>query len=121
MFCRNTAVSSVHQELKFVGWESGKLLEIRSLLRTGLKPPILVFVNSKERAQQLFMELIYDDVIIDVIHGDRTQLQVFFEKKIEYVEKKVCIKIAKKKYLLMFLDIFTLKLTKCRLVIKLLG
>lgn len=45
-------------------------------MRKGLSPPVLVFVQSKERAQQLFNELIYDGINVDAIHADRTQLQV---------------------------------------------
>jgi ATP-dependent RNA helicase DDX52/ROK1 len=69
----NAAVDSVEQELLFVGSESGKLLAIRDLMRKGLQPPVLVFVQSKDRAQQLFRELIYDGLNVDVIHSDRSQ------------------------------------------------
>lgn len=48
---RNTAVASVRQRLLFVGRENGKLLALRQLLGGGLKPPVLVFVSSKERAK----------------------------------------------------------------------
>lgn len=41
-----------------------------------MTPPVLVFVQSKERAQELFNELIYDGINVDVIHADRTQTQV---------------------------------------------
>lgn len=44
----------------------------------GLASPVLVFVQSKERAQELFEELLYDGLNIDVIHADRTQLQVIY-------------------------------------------
>lgn len=44
-------------------------------LLQGLQPPVLVFVQSKERAKELFHELIYDGINVDVIHADRTQLQ----------------------------------------------
>ncbi len=51
---RNSAVSSVKQELKYVGRGSGKLLALRQLLATGgLKPPILVFLSSNKQATQL--------------------------------------------------------------------
>lgn len=66
----------MEQELLFVGNEAGKLLAFRDLVRKGLTPPVLVFVQSKERAQQLFNELIYDGINVDAIHADRTQLQV---------------------------------------------
>ncbi|XP_054262312.1 probable ATP-dependent RNA helicase DDX52 [Macrosteles quadrilineatus] len=72
---RNTAVDLVKQELIFVGSEPGKLIEFRNLIQQGLPPPVLVFVQSKERAQELFSELIYDGINVDVIHADRTQQQ----------------------------------------------
>ncbi len=41
----------------------------------GFSPPMLVFVQSKERAKELFHELIYDGLNVDVIHSERTQAQ----------------------------------------------
>ena len=41
----------------------------------GSTPPLLVFVQSKERAKELFHELIYDGLNVEVIHADRTQAQ----------------------------------------------
>ncbi|OWR53162.1 putative ATP-dependent RNA helicase DDX52 like protein [Danaus plexippus plexippus] len=73
---RNAASSSVEQELLFCGNESGKLVAFRQLIQKGLKPPVLVFVQSKDRAKELFKELLYDGIQVDVIHGDRTQAQV---------------------------------------------
>ncbi|KAI4495540.1 hypothetical protein M0802_008552 [Mischocyttarus mexicanus] len=72
---RNSAADLVEQELLFVGSERGKLLEIRNIIMKGVAPPVLVFVQSKERAQELFSELIYDGINVDVIHSDRTQTQ----------------------------------------------
>lgn len=72
---QNTATDQVDQELLFVGSESGKLLAFRELIRTGLKPPVLVFVQSKDRAKQLFDELLYDGINVEAIHADRTQQQ----------------------------------------------
>ncbi|RZB39793.1 ATP-dependent RNA helicase DDX52, partial [Asbolus verrucosus] len=72
---RNAATDLVDQELLFVGNEQGKLLAFRELVRKGLSPPVLIFVQSKDRAQQLFNELIYDGINVDAIHADRTQLQ----------------------------------------------
>ncbi|XP_050079871.1 probable ATP-dependent RNA helicase DDX52 [Anopheles maculipalpis] len=69
----NGAVELVEQKLLFTGSESGKLLAFRELVAQGLHPPVLVFVQSKDRAQQLFTELIYDGLNVDVIHSDRTQ------------------------------------------------
>ena len=36
---------------------------------------MLVFVQSVERAKELFHELIYDGMNVDVIHSERTQAQ----------------------------------------------
>lgn len=72
---RNTTVQEVDQELIFVGDEHGKMLAFRELIQQGLTPPVLVFVQSKERAKQLFNELIFDEINVDVIHADRTQTQ----------------------------------------------
>ncbi|XP_046801860.1 probable ATP-dependent RNA helicase DDX52 isoform X1 [Lucilia cuprina] len=72
---QNAATEYVEQELLFVGSESGKLLAVRDMVRNGLKPPVLVFVQSKDRAKQLFEELLYDGINVDVIHADRTQQQ----------------------------------------------
>nr|XP_053656943.1 probable ATP-dependent RNA helicase DDX52 [Cherax quadricarinatus] len=54
----------------------------------GYEPPVLLFVQTKERAKELFKELIYDNIMVDAIHSDRTQLQrdnvvrAFRERKI---------------------------------------
>ena len=73
---RNAATDTVEQELVFVGQESGKLLAMRQIILRGFHPPVLVFVQSKDRAKELFNELIYDGLNVGVIHSDRTQLQV---------------------------------------------
>ncbi|XP_028396880.1 probable ATP-dependent RNA helicase DDX52 [Dendronephthya gigantea] len=72
---RNSATDTVEQELLFVGQESGKLIAIRDIIQKGFEPPMLVFVQSKDRAKELFHELIYDGINVDVIHSDRTQSQ----------------------------------------------
>lgn len=72
---RNAATDLVKQELLFVGAERGKLIALRNIIQKGVLPPVLVFVESKERAQELFNELIYDGINVDVIHADRTQTQ----------------------------------------------
>ena len=40
-------------------------------MQKGLQPPVLVFVQTKERAQELFKELLYDSIHVDVIHSER--------------------------------------------------
>lgn len=42
----------------------------------GFLPPMLVFVQSVERARELFHELVYEGINVDVIHAERTQQQV---------------------------------------------
>ena len=36
---------------------------------------MLVFIQSRERAKELFQELIYDGLNVDIIHSERTQAQ----------------------------------------------
>lgn len=69
----NIPTSSVEQTLKYVGIESAKLLAVREIFREGVSPPVLIFVQSKDRAKQLFAELMYDGLNIDIIHSERTQ------------------------------------------------
>lgn len=68
-----TANADIDQKLVFVGREEGKLLAIRQMIQNGFKPPVIIFLQSKERAQALFGELMYDGVNVDVIHAGRTQ------------------------------------------------
>ncbi|XP_076025095.1 putative ATP-dependent RNA helicase DDX52 [Genypterus blacodes] len=72
---RNAAVETVEQELLFVGTENGKLLAMRDIVKKGFLPPMLVFVQSIDRARELFHELVYEGINVDVIHADRTQQQ----------------------------------------------
>ncbi|XP_046723446.1 probable ATP-dependent RNA helicase DDX52 [Silurus meridionalis] len=72
---RNSAAETVEQELLFVGAENGKLLALRDLIKKGFMPPVLVFVQSITRARELFHELVYEGINVDVIHAERTQQQ----------------------------------------------
>ncbi|KAI7795607.1 Ddx52 protein [Triplophysa rosa] len=72
---RNTAAETLEQELLFVGSESGKVLAMRDLIKKGFLPPVLVFVQSIDRARELFHELVYEGINVDVIHAERTQQQ----------------------------------------------
>uniref|UniRef100_A0A673MFJ7 ATP-dependent RNA helicase n=1 Tax=Sinocyclocheilus rhinocerous TaxID=307959 RepID=A0A673MFJ7_9TELE len=72
---RNSAAETVEQQLLFVGSENGKLLAMRNLIKQGFLPPVLVFVQSIGRARELFHELVYEGINVDVIHADRTQQQ----------------------------------------------
>jgi len=59
-----------------VGQEEGKLIAVRQLIQEGFKPPVLIFVQSIKRAKELFHELIYDGINVDIIHSERTKAQV---------------------------------------------
>ncbi|KAL1923657.1 uncharacterized protein VTP21DRAFT_8637 [Calcarisporiella thermophila] len=73
---KNAATETIEQKLIYVGQEEGKLIAIRQMVQEGgLKPPALIFVQSIERAKELFHELIYDGINVDVIHSERTKAQ----------------------------------------------
>ena len=69
----------MEQSLVYTGTEKGKLLALRQLFADGgLNPPVLVFVQTKERAKELFKELQQnekDNYHVDVMHAERSQLQ----------------------------------------------
>ncbi|CDW59871.1 ATP dependent RNA helicase DDX52 [Trichuris trichiura] len=54
---RNSAVGSIEQKLVFVGSEHGKLVALERMFAEGLQPPLLIFVQSRERSEQLHNEL----------------------------------------------------------------
>lgn len=70
---RNTSASSVEQQLLFVGRENGKLLAIRQLLLEGLRPPVLIFVNTKEKAKEVHSQLMFEGVHVDSLHAAQSQ------------------------------------------------
>ncbi|KAF7145166.1 hypothetical protein RHSIM_Rhsim04G0150000 [Rhododendron simsii] len=72
---KNAASESIKQNLIFVGSEEGKLLALRQSFAECWNPPVLVFVQNKERAKELYRELAFDNVRADVIHADLSQIQ----------------------------------------------
>ncbi|KAK8588709.1 hypothetical protein V6N13_087614 [Hibiscus sabdariffa] len=72
---KNTASNSVNQKLVFAGTEEGKLLALRQSFQEKLNPPVLIFVQSKERAKELYEELKFDDIRVSVIHSDLSEIQ----------------------------------------------
>ncbi|KAG0330826.1 RNA-dependent ATPase rok1 [Podila humilis] len=72
---KNAATETINQKLVYCGSEEGKLIAMRQQIQNGLKPPVLIFVQSIERAKELFHELIYDGIHVDVIHSERTKAQ----------------------------------------------
>ncbi|CAL0309860.1 unnamed protein product [Lupinus luteus] len=70
---KNMASETIKQKLVFTGSEEGKLLAIRQIFAESLKPPVLVFVQSKERAKELYGELAFDSIRVDAVHSDLSQ------------------------------------------------
>ena len=56
----------------FCGREDGRLVALGQMVREGLRPPLLIFVQSIERAMQLFHALAYDGLGVGVLHAERT-------------------------------------------------
>jgi ATP-dependent RNA helicase DDX52/ROK1 len=54
---RAASSKDVEQRLLFVGSELGKIIAMRNMLREGVKPPVLVFVQSIERTKELLEEI----------------------------------------------------------------
>jgi len=72
---KDSAVAAIHQQLVFTGNEKGKLLALRNLMRGGeWTPPVLVFVQSVERAHLLHGELEREKLglHVDVISSSRS-------------------------------------------------
>ena len=74
---RNTAQTAVEQKLVYVGDERGKLLALSNMRREGLPVPLLVFVQSGSRAQQLQEQLQERERMVGVaaMHGELTSAQ----------------------------------------------
>nr|CCC95903.1 unnamed protein product [Trypanosoma congolense IL3000] len=54
---RANASKDVRQELVFCGNELGKIVAMRNILREGITPPVLIFVQSIERSKELYEEI----------------------------------------------------------------
>ncbi|XP_059305749.1 DEAD-box ATP-dependent RNA helicase 57 isoform X1 [Lycium ferocissimum] len=72
---KNSASETIKQKLVYVGSEEGKLLALRQSFAESLNPPVLLFVQNKERAKELYDELKLEDIRPDVIHSDLSQIQ----------------------------------------------
>jgi ATP-dependent RNA helicase DDX52/ROK1 len=53
----------------------GKLLAIRELILEGLRPPVLIFMQSVQRAKALYEELQFEGLRCGSIHAERTSVQ----------------------------------------------
>ena len=80
---------------------------------------MLIFVQSKDRAKELFNELIYDGLNIDVIHAERTQTQVCI-RKVFLLSNIVVFVFNIKRYVQMWLILFKFqRINKLPLTLKL--
>lgn len=69
----NVASQSIAQHLLFVGTEQGKTLALRQLITEGkCVPPVLIFVQSIDRAQQLHKELQFSGYRVQSIHSNKS-------------------------------------------------
>ena len=67
---KNATVDTLKQELKFCSNEQGKLLAIKQMIELGeFTPPMLIFVQSKERAKELYHELKSEKVKMGLMHS----------------------------------------------------
>ncbi|KDP41136.1 hypothetical protein JCGZ_03627 [Jatropha curcas] len=72
---KNTASETINQKLVYAGSEEGKLIALRQSFAECLNPPVLIFVQNKERANELYGELKCDSIRVGVIHSDLPQKQ----------------------------------------------
>lgn len=72
---KDTSLPTISQKLIYTATESGKLLALRQLFTSALRPPILIFLQSIQRAQALYNEILYDLPTpgrIAVLHAELT-------------------------------------------------
>ncbi|GAA5961408.1 hypothetical protein JCM21900_004901 [Sporobolomyces salmonicolor] len=70
---KEAATTTITQALSFVNTEDHKLLSLRSLITAGqFTPPVLIFVQSIQRAKELTTELLLDGLSADCIHAERS-------------------------------------------------
>ncbi|OWZ38280.1 ATP-dependent RNA helicase ROK1 [Cryptococcus neoformans c8] len=71
---KDSAVTTVDQSLLYTGSESGKLLALRNLISSGQLPyPSLIFVQSIDRAEELYKTLVLDGIKVDAVHGGKAK------------------------------------------------
>jgi ATP-dependent RNA helicase DDX52/ROK1 len=73
---RNAATETITQKLEYVGTEQGKKVAIRNLISGNLKPPVLIFVETIEKAKKVFKQVAFNGIKADLIHSERTQSEV---------------------------------------------
>jgi ATP-dependent RNA helicase DDX52/ROK1 len=70
---KNGVCANVKQDLVYCGKEEGKIVALRGMFQKGLKFPALLFVQSKDRAQQLYEHIKKNEfgIAVGVIHADQ--------------------------------------------------
>lgn len=67
---KNNVLKTINQRLIYCGNEYGKKIELNNMIGRGeMVPPILIFVQSKERAIDLFDELRREELNVECIHA----------------------------------------------------
>ncbi|CAG9580033.1 putative RNA helicase [Leishmania major strain Friedlin] len=69
---RRSANTHVKQRLVFCGNELGKVVAMRNLVREGITPPVLVFVQSVERSKELYEEIRMEGLHMAIMHAKMT-------------------------------------------------
>ena len=73
---RDAPSTTVTQHLQFCGSEMGKLLALRNDIAAGKLPaPVLIFVQSIERANELYQELVMDGMRVGAVHGEKSKAE----------------------------------------------
>ncbi|TGZ82828.1 P-loop containing nucleoside triphosphate hydrolase protein [Ascodesmis nigricans] len=75
---KDTSLPTIKQTLTYTATEPGKLLALRQLFTSSLRPPILIFLQNIQRAQALYNEILYDLPTpgrIAVLHAELTDAQ----------------------------------------------
>ncbi|CBZ29443.1 ATP-dependent RNA helicase-like protein,putative [Leishmania mexicana MHOM/GT/2001/U1103] len=69
---RRSVNTHVKQRLVFCGNELGKVVAMRNLVREGITPPVLVFVQSVERSKELYEEIRAEGLHMAIMHAKMT-------------------------------------------------
>jgi ATP-dependent RNA helicase DDX52/ROK1 len=69
---RTSANKDVEQRLVFCTNELGKVVAVRNFIREGIRPPVLIFVQSIERTKELFDEIKCHVLHVALIHSRMT-------------------------------------------------
>eukprot|EP00210_Caulerpa_lentillifera_P006921 g6618.t1 len=93
---KDSVVETVDQRLIYTGGEQGKLLALRQILKKDLLPPIVVFVDTKDRVDRLRSELRFDGLNVASLHSDlnvikRNRVLDRFQRGIDFHELNVVI------------------------------